>query len=156
MAEVRWILLDNTDDKLTMVQIMAWCHQAASHYLTQCWPLSMFPYGFTRPQCVKKTFAVYLCSWHSAVQWRAPRSLCPEAAGRSDQELAGSTTAVAAAHGYVNVSHSAVTLLTGRASSKTSGLWWDFPTEVHRWLYNKILRSLEFRTNFHINNHGKK
>ena len=31
---------------LTLVQIMAWCHQAYS----QCWPRSMFPYGITRPQ----------------------------------------------------------------------------------------------------------
>ena len=27
---------------------MAWCHQAASHYLSQCWPWSMSPYGLTR------------------------------------------------------------------------------------------------------------
>ena len=24
---------------------MAWCHQATSHYLGQCWPRSMSPYG---------------------------------------------------------------------------------------------------------------
>ena len=29
---------DLTDDKSTLVQVMAWCHQAASHYLNQCWP----------------------------------------------------------------------------------------------------------------------
>ena len=38
--------------KSTLVQIMAWCHQATSHYLSQCWPRSMLPYGMTRPQCV--------------------------------------------------------------------------------------------------------
>ena len=32
---------------------MAWCRQAASHYLNQCWPRSMSPYGVTRPQRVK-------------------------------------------------------------------------------------------------------
>ena len=32
---------------------MAWCHQATSHYLSQCWPRSMSPYGITRPQWVK-------------------------------------------------------------------------------------------------------
>ena len=32
---------------------MAWCHQATSHYLNQCWPWSMLPYGVTRPQWVK-------------------------------------------------------------------------------------------------------
>ena len=38
--------------KSTLVQVMAWCHQATSHYLSQCWPRSMPPYGFTRPQWV--------------------------------------------------------------------------------------------------------
>ena len=31
---------------------MAWCCQATSHYLNQCWPRSMSPYGVTRPQWV--------------------------------------------------------------------------------------------------------
>ena len=31
---------------------MAWCHQATSHYLSQCWPRSLSPYGVTRPQWV--------------------------------------------------------------------------------------------------------
>ena len=31
--------------KSTLVQIMAWCHQAPSHYLNQCWPSSMAPGG---------------------------------------------------------------------------------------------------------------
>ena len=31
---------------------MAWCRQAPSHYLSQYWPRSMLPYGFTRPQSV--------------------------------------------------------------------------------------------------------
>ena len=41
-----------TDDKSTLVQVMAWCCQATSHYLSQCWPRSMSPYGITRPQWV--------------------------------------------------------------------------------------------------------
>ena len=40
------------DDKSTLVQVMAWCRQATSHYLSQCWPCSMSPYGVTRPQWV--------------------------------------------------------------------------------------------------------
>ena len=44
---------DLTDDKSTLVQIMAWCHQATSHYLSQCRPRSPMPYGVTRPQSVK-------------------------------------------------------------------------------------------------------
>ena len=31
---------------------MAWCRQATSHYLSQCWLRSMSPYGVTRPQLV--------------------------------------------------------------------------------------------------------
>ena len=34
-------------------QVMAWCHQATSHYLSQCWPRSLSPCGVTRPQGVK-------------------------------------------------------------------------------------------------------
>ena len=48
----RWMSLDLTDDKSTLVQVMAWCRQATSHYLSQCWPSSMSPYGVTRPQWV--------------------------------------------------------------------------------------------------------
>ena len=50
---LRWMPQDLTDDKSTLVQVMAWCCQAASHYLSQCWPRSMSPYGVTRPQWVK-------------------------------------------------------------------------------------------------------
>ena len=32
---------------------MAWCRQATSHYLSQCWPRSLPPYGVTKPQWVK-------------------------------------------------------------------------------------------------------
>ena len=48
----RWMPWDLTDDKSTLVQVMAWCRQATSHYLNQCWPSSMSPYGVTRPQWV--------------------------------------------------------------------------------------------------------
>ena len=47
-----WMSLDFIDDQSTMVQVMAWCRQAASHYLSQCWPRSLSPYGVTRPQWV--------------------------------------------------------------------------------------------------------
>ena len=36
------------------VQVMAWCCQATSHYLSQCWPSSMSPYVVTRPQRVNE------------------------------------------------------------------------------------------------------
>ena len=44
---------DFTDDRSTLVQVMAWCRQTTSHYLSQCWPRSLSPYGVTRPQWVK-------------------------------------------------------------------------------------------------------
>ena len=48
-----------SDDKSTLVQVMAWCHQAASHYLSQCCPKSLSPYGVTRPQWVKRYWCHY-------------------------------------------------------------------------------------------------
>ena len=47
-----WMSLDFTDDQSTLVQVMAWCRQATSHYLSQCWPRSLSPYDVTRPQWV--------------------------------------------------------------------------------------------------------
>ena len=51
---LRWVPLDFTDDKSTLVQVMVWCRQATSHYLSQCWPRSLPPNGITRPQWVNK------------------------------------------------------------------------------------------------------
>ena len=39
--------LDLNDDKATLVQVMAWCYQATSHYLSQCWPRFMLSYAVT-------------------------------------------------------------------------------------------------------------
>ena len=43
---------DGTDDKSTVVQAMAWCHQTTGHYLKQCWPCFMTLSGITRGQWV--------------------------------------------------------------------------------------------------------
>ena len=48
-----WMPLDFIDDKSTLVQVMALCHQATSHYPSQCWPRFVSPYGVARPQWVK-------------------------------------------------------------------------------------------------------
>ena len=53
---LRWLTLNLTDGKSILVQVMAWCRQATSHYLGQYWPRPMSPYGVTRPQWVKWTF----------------------------------------------------------------------------------------------------
>ena len=47
---LRWIPENIFDDKPTLVQVMAWCHQAASHCLNQFWHRSMSPFGITGPQ----------------------------------------------------------------------------------------------------------
>ena len=41
----RWM---SWDYKSTLVQVMAWCCQATSHYPSQCWHIFMLPYGITR------------------------------------------------------------------------------------------------------------
>ena len=38
---------DLTNDESALVQIMSWCLQAPSHYLSQCWPRSMALYDIT-------------------------------------------------------------------------------------------------------------
>ena len=50
---LRWMPLDFTDDQSTLVQVKAWCRQVTSHYLSQCWPRFVSPYGVTRPPWVK-------------------------------------------------------------------------------------------------------
>ena len=52
---LRWMSQGRTNDKSTLVQVMAWCPQATSHYLNQCWPRSMSPYGVTRLQWVNSS-----------------------------------------------------------------------------------------------------
>ena len=37
--------VDVNNLRTTLVQMMAWCHQVTSHYLSQCWPRSMSSYG---------------------------------------------------------------------------------------------------------------
>ena len=61
---MRWIPRDLTDDKSTLVQVMACCCQATSHYLSQCWPSSMSPYGVIRPQWVNKICNNFSLSTH--------------------------------------------------------------------------------------------
>ena len=48
-----------TDDKSTLVQVLAWCCQATSYCLSQCWPRSLSPYGVTRPQWINTSYWNY-------------------------------------------------------------------------------------------------
>ena len=54
---------DLTDNKSTWVQVKAWCRQATSHYLSQCWPRSMLSFGVTRPQWVNQTWGHKISDW---------------------------------------------------------------------------------------------
>ena len=58
-----WISLDFTDDQSKLFQVMAWCCQATSHYLSQCWPRSLLPYNVTRPEWVNLSSKVF-CGIH--------------------------------------------------------------------------------------------
>ena len=74
--------LDFIDDQSTLVQVMVWCRQATSHYLSQCWPRSLSPHGVTRPQCVNMYMSKINQEWSAklipvdyqhiaeAAQWR--------------------------------------------------------------------------------------
>ena len=42
---------DLIHDKSTLVEVIVWCRQAASHYLYQWWAVSMTPCGTTGSQC---------------------------------------------------------------------------------------------------------
>ena len=53
---LRWKSEDLNDDKSALGQAMAWCCQATSHNLSQCWSRSMMPYGVIRPQRVDAKF----------------------------------------------------------------------------------------------------
>ena len=46
------------DDKSTLVQVLAWCLQAASHYLNQCWSRVMSPDGVAGPKCVNDWYSI--------------------------------------------------------------------------------------------------
>ena len=54
-----------TDEKSTLVQVMAWCRQATSHYLSQCWHSFLSPYAVTRPQWVNGMELNHCCCHRS-------------------------------------------------------------------------------------------
>ena len=48
-----WTPQNTFYDESTLVWVMPWCHQTASHCLCQSWPRSMSPYVATKPPWVK-------------------------------------------------------------------------------------------------------
>ena len=75
---LRWMAQNLVGDKSTLVQVMAWCHQATGHNLNQCWPRSPMPYGVTRPHWVKnngnscrsKRWLYWTCDFLSLLRWK--------------------------------------------------------------------------------------
>ena len=63
---LRWVSPGLTDDT-SLVQVMAWCRQATSHYMSQCRPKSISPCGVTRPQRVN-TMSIRSCHYTAFLQ----------------------------------------------------------------------------------------
>ena len=65
------------DEKSTLVQVMALCCQATSHYFSQCWLRSLLTYGINRPWWVNFPFAwvCHVIPWllYNAVNTLRPR-----------------------------------------------------------------------------------
>ena len=55
---LRWMVLNRSDNKSSLFQIMAWSLTATSHYLNQCWPRSV-PYSSVT--VVLLSFALLFC-----------------------------------------------------------------------------------------------
>ena len=71
-----WMSLDFTDDESTLVQVMAWCRQAPSHYLSQCWPRYLSPYGVIKLQWVNTMACIARASatMVKTISWDIPVS----------------------------------------------------------------------------------
>ena len=64
-----WASPDLNEGKSTLVQVMARCRQATSHYLNQCWHGSLPPYGVIRPHWVNlNDISTFCCSMNYS--WR--------------------------------------------------------------------------------------
>ena len=57
---LRWVPQKPFGDISTLVQVMAWCRQAASHYLSQWWLRSMSLQCITRWQWVKPNYVDFI------------------------------------------------------------------------------------------------
>ena len=73
---LQWMPQDLNDDKSTLVvQVMTWCRQAPSQYLSQCQPRSMSSNIVTRPQWVNILVGSYMFILHTMVILYRPNAL---------------------------------------------------------------------------------
>ena len=74
-----WVPWHLTNDKSTLAQVMAWCRQATSFYLSQYWPRSMSLYAVIRSQQIntlkprpsgRHLADIFIISWmKTVVSW---------------------------------------------------------------------------------------
>ena len=69
----RWIPQNPANEKSTLVQVLSWCRQATSHYLSLCWSRFMSPYGIFRPQWIKHCLTCLCLQW---LPCRLQQSVC--------------------------------------------------------------------------------
>ena len=70
---LEWMPKDFIDGNSRLIQVMVWCRQAASHYLSPCCPKSVPPYGVTKAQWVKMSECNYpppSWTWYISLQRR--------------------------------------------------------------------------------------
>ena len=72
---LRWMPQDFSDDKSTSVQVTAGCRQPTSHYMGQCWPGSISPYGVARTQFFN--YASQFRSWKMGIWNQMPILMLP-------------------------------------------------------------------------------
>ena len=84
-----WMLKNTFDYRSTLVQVMTWCLQATSHYMSHCWPRNMSQslflglywlttkkssnLHFTGPLCWEATFF----TMDSPHKWSVIQKVCP-------------------------------------------------------------------------------
>ena len=74
--DLKWMPQNTFNDQSTLVQAIAWCHQATQNYPSQCWQRSMSLKGVTRPQWAK-----YFLEHDDIIKWnifRVTGLLCEE------------------------------------------------------------------------------
>ena len=59
-----WMTGNFTHEKSSLVQVTVWWHQATSHYLNHCWPISISPHGIIRPQWVNNDILYGTIPYH--------------------------------------------------------------------------------------------
>ena len=63
--DLKWMPKNLTIEESTLFQVMTWCRQATSHFLSQCWPRSVLPYDITRSQWVWHIYhTIVLSKYH--------------------------------------------------------------------------------------------